>query len=377
MASARRAPGPWTHRLLVYFFTVLFAVLVHWLLGFVMRDIGSWPGPDYQEVQQGFIDPGLMAELASVRSRIEETNRAIVSRKQRQSVLRDSTSNSERTMNQLLELQKLTLQKGLTPSPEEVKALAESQRLFLANQVNYQEMNDQIAALTEQLDGLQALERELQNRVAAQSPAVQAEFNRQLWSRQWKVAAVKLAVLAPLLAAAGWMFLKKRGGLYAPLIYGFGLALAVRVGMVMHEHFPRRYFKYILLAVALLVVARILIYLLRTMAFPKLDWLLRQYREAYEHFLCPICAYPIRRGALKYLFWNRRTVKKLPALPAAETAPEEPYVCPVCSTRLFEPCERCKAIRHSLLPACNHCGAEKDIEPVLIGANGGNRGFPR
>src|SRR5688572_14294022 len=119
-----------------------------------------------------------MTELASLRTRIEETNRAIANWKQRQTVLRDSTSNSERTMNQLLELQKLTLQKGVTPSADEVKALTESQRLFLANQEKYQEMNDQIAALSEQLNELQAQERELQSRIAAQTPAVQTEFNR-------------------------------------------------------------------------------------------------------------------------------------------------------------------------------------------------------
>ncbi|MBN2507140.1 MAG: hypothetical protein JXQ71_10630 [Verrucomicrobia bacterium] len=72
----RHHKGPWAHRVLVCGFSLLFGLLVYWVLGFVLRDIAA--------------------------------------HKQRQSVLRDRTLNSERTMNQLLELQRLTLQKGLT-----------------------------------------------------------------------------------------------------------------------------------------------------------------------------------------------------------------------------------------------------------------------
>lgn len=375
MATTRKSHGPWTHRLLIYSFTGAFGLLVYWLLNFVVRDIATWPGPDYPQVEKRIRDPGLAAKLADLQSQIEETNRAIASRKGRQAVLRDSTSNSEKTMNQLLEVQKLTLQKGVTPSADEVKALAESQRLFLANQTKYQEMNDQLATLTDQLGELQNQQREAQKRLDVQTPAVQKEYNRLQSRHQWKLAALKLAVLLPLLGAAVWLFLKKRGALFAPLIYGFGLALIIKVTLVMHEHFPRRYFKYILILAALLLVTRILVYLLRSMAFPKLDWLLKQYREAYEHFLCPVCSYPIRRGPLKSLFWTRSSLKKLKVPTSDPAAAEEPYVCPVCATALFEECPACKHLRHSLLPACVHCGAEKPLQPAAAAQGGSNDAF--
>ena len=241
--------------------------------------------------------------------------------------------------------------------------MGESQRLFLTNQTKYQEMNDQIATLSEQLANLQTRQRDVQNRIELHRPAVQEEYNRQQFHHQLRLAAFKLAVLVPLLGVAVWLLFKMRKSLYAPLVYGFGLALLVRVVLVIHQHFPTRYFKYILITVSLLLVGVVLVYLLRALAFPKLDWLLKQYREAYEHFLCPVCAYPIRRGALKYLFWTRNSLKKLAVPTLDSTLPEEPYVCPVCSTRLFETCESCKGIRHSLLPACNHCGAEKPPRP--------------
>ena len=290
-------------------------------------------------------------------------NRAIASRKQRQTVLRDSTSNSEKTMNQLLELQKLTLQKGLPPAADEAKVLPQSQQLFLANQAKYQEMNDQIAALDQQLVGLQDRQRQAQVRLEAQRPAIQAEYSRLEALHQFQLAVLKLAVLLPLLLLTVWLFLKKRAGLYAPLLHGFGLALVVKVGMVIHEHFPNRYFKYILTLTAIALVTRVLVYLLRAVAFPKLEWLLKQYREAYEHCFCPICSHPIRRGPLKHRFWTRGSLKKLPLPAVVGPDADEAYTCPVCATRLFEECPDCKGIRHSLLPACTHCGTEQEIRP--------------
>ena len=227
-------------------------------------------------------------------------------------------------MNQLLELQRLTLQRGATSSAEEQEALAESQKLFLANQSRYQEINEQIATLSEQLHGLERRRRDAQRVVDSQRGPIQQEFQARYSRHQWKLAALKLSVLVPLLAAAGWLFLKRRGGLYAPLIYGFGLAVLVKVGVVMQQHFPIRYFKYVLIGVAIALVARVLIYLLRMRAYPKPDWLLKQYREAYEHFLCPACGYPIRRGPLKYLFWNRRSLRRLRVPIQPEMQTDEP-----------------------------------------------------
>ena len=76
-----------------------------------------------------------------------------------------------------------------------------------------------------------------------------------------------------------------------------------------------------------------------------------------------MCNFPIRRGPLKYLSWNRRSLKKLTATPESVPTADEPYVCPACGTRLFEECGDCHAIRHALLPACSKCGKEKALAP--------------
>ena len=351
--------GPWIHRFLVHLFTVVLTVLVYWLLGFIVDDIGDSPGPEYSQVEQRLLDPALVAKSRDLQAKIADTDRQVRDQRARQEILANSTASSQKTMNQLLEIQKLALQKNVTPDPEEVKSLAESQQLFLSNQKQYQLLNDDIAKLNGQSLDLEAEHRDLDRTLEDQRAPIRSEWQALLRAHDMKMAILKLAALAPLLIVAAWLFLKKRGGLYAPLIYAFGIALMAKVALVMHEYFPSVYFKYILILACIVVVIRLLVYLLKMIAFPKRDWLLKQYREAYEAFFCPICDYPIRRGPLKFMYWTRRSIRKLRMPPMTQPEAEGPYICPMCATKLFEECPSCHSIRHSLLPACEKCGAEK------------------
>lgn len=360
MPATRSTPkGPWTHRFLVHLCTVILTVLLYWLLGFIVDDIGSWPGPQYDELERARLDQTLLAASRELESQIGDIERRIRDERERQQILADSTASSQKTMDQLLEIHRLDLQKEVTPTAEEQKSLADSEQLFLSNQQQYQRLNDQIAEHNEQLQQLRERERKLQGELDERRKVVHEEYEELFSRHEMKMAALKLAALAPILLVAFVLFLKGRGGTYAPLVYALGVAVALKIALVMHEYFPSRYFKYVLILVCLAVVLRILVSLLRMLAFPKRDWLLKQYREAYEAFLCPVCDYPIRRGPLKYLFWTRRTIRKRPIPQLSAPPAEEPYTCPMCRTRLFEECPSCHAIRHSLLPACEKCGAEK------------------
>ena len=355
--SATTPKGPWTHRWLVRLFTVLFGVLAWWLLGFVMDDISTWPGPDYTEIEERLLDSDLVETEERLEDEIADVQREITAEQARQRILRDSTDNAQRTMEQLLEFQRLSLEKEVTPTEEEQLALAESQQRFLSNQSQYQELTEEISQLEEQLRDLESQERANEEELYQARIPVSEEYERQSRRHDLILAAVKLAVLVPLLLVGIVLFLKRRESLYVPLVAAFAVAVAVRVMWVMHDHFPARYFKYVLIVTFLVIVTQALISLLRMVAFPKADWLNKQYREAYETFLCPVCSFPIRRGPLKFLYWTRRTLKKLQVPSSIADVAEEPYSCPSCSTQLFEECSQCGKVRHSLLPTCCHCGA--------------------
>jgi hypothetical protein len=358
MTGAARTKGPWTQRILVTLLTIASTVLLYWLLDFATGDIGSTPGPDWTEYERVNLDPQAVKEQQDLTGQAEDIQQQIEGRHQRQELLRRSTDASRETMNQLLEIQRLALQKSVKPSEAEQAALADSQQLFLQNQRAFQGLNDEIVGLSERA-------AQVQTRIGRQSKVVEdrrvpmrAEFDRLARRHELRMAALKLAFLLPLLAAAAYAFLRWRAASMAPLVYAAGIAVLAKVAEVVHEYFPSRYFKYVALLAVLAVVVKLLVALLRAAARPGRDWLLKRYREAYEQFRCPRCDFPIRRGPLRFLLRTRRGGVNLGSAPTGEADPG-PYTCPACGVAVYEECGACHAVRPSLLPWCDRCGAEK------------------
>jgi hypothetical protein len=358
MASKKR--GTWGIRFLIHFFTVILGILFFWLEGFLLEDIRSIPGPDYQEIRAKHVEASLDQQVAHLNEQITRVEQEIDATKEEQKLLGDSSGNLQNTINQLLDLQKQSIEKAVALSDTQKESLSASIKLFLENQQTYQRDSNTLTELTSEKRRLTEEKDKIGRRIAGQAKLADKEYNQLNESHGLKLAALQLAILAPLLLVAGYFLFGRRGSIYYPLFVAFGVATALKAALVVHEYFPSQYTKYVLIAILLGIVARILIHFIKIVAAPKIDWLLRQYREAYERFLCPICEYPIRTGPRRFLYWTRRTVHKI--LPQAESAgQEEPYHCPSCGTTLFETCDSCKAIRHSLLEHCEHCGAKKDV----------------
>jgi hypothetical protein len=357
--SNASAKGPWIHRAAIRFFTLVLAVLIFWVLGFVVDDIGSVKGPDWVEIEKKHLDPKLVDRNRELQGQIQEVDRRIQRLEKKQKILNDSTRSHQSTLNQLLALQKLSLEKGREIGADEQRTLSDRQAAFLENQAQYQALNGELSSDVEVKTVLEEDQRGVEEKLEEQRKVANEEYQELRRKHRLKLAAIQLSVLVPLLLVAVVLVLKMRGSIYFPVALAFGAATLFKVVLVMHKHFPARMFRYILIGAALIAVFRLLVHFIRTIAFPKPQWLVKQYREAYERFLCPVCEYPIRRGPMKYRYWTRRSVKKLQLLPDAPGTEEEPYVCPTCNTGLFEPCSQCGKIRHSLLPYCEHCGAEK------------------
>ena len=113
MPDHSRNKGPWIHRFLTILFSAIFAILSFWLTGFVVDDIGTWPGPVYKELEDRRLDRDIVKQAEALQRQIADTQRRIVDQKARQELLRDSTANSQTTMNQLLEFQRSSLEKNI------------------------------------------------------------------------------------------------------------------------------------------------------------------------------------------------------------------------------------------------------------------------
>ncbi len=364
MPHVHKPKGPWHHRFAVRAFTLLLGILIYWLLGFFVTDIRSIEGPDYAAMEKRYVEQALLDRQAALNQQIDELARQVATQKERQSLVAESSSNLQTTINQLLDLQRISLEKSIVLSASEQANFTNSLNLFLENQRKYQEINQSVSAVVEKKQELEDERSRVERTIQERRKPAREEYDRLMRAHRLKLAGLQLAVLLPLLAAAAFLMLRTRRNLYFPLFLAFGAAALIKVTLVMHEYFPRRYFKYILILALLAVVARLLIYFLRAIAVPGAQRLIRQYTEAYERFLCPVCEYPIRIGPRRFLFWTRRTVNRQPVLGDRAEA-QEPYVCPACGSTLFEPCPACRKVRHALLPYCEHCGAEKAVAGSL------------
>jgi predicted RNA-binding Zn-ribbon protein involved in translation (DUF1610 family) len=342
----------------MFFFSLVLGLLLVWLMSRVIDQVGEWPAPSYDRLEQSQLDRALVETAGRLKEEQSDLRRRIEERSARQSLLRDSTDNSQRTMTQLLELHRLSLEKGVTPTAEEQKALAEAERLFLTNQTQYQRLSEEGSRLDAEVRAIDEKVRDHEQTLSEARAPIREDYQRLLRRHQAKVGAAKLGVLVPLMAIALVLFIKKRSGSYALPVYAFGLAVLAEVLLVIHEHFHTGYFIYVLLLAAIAVVVRAIVYLVRVMRSPNAAWRLARYRQAYATFTCPICGFPIRRGPMKFMIWTRRSLKE-PQAPTVlpEARADEPYTCPACGTRLFEECAACHAVRHALLPACERCGA--------------------
>ena len=318
-------------------------------------------------IEQKHLDSSLLPRKNALERQLADLTRAIANKLEEQRLVGNSSQNLQRTINQLIELQKMSLEKATALAETDKGSLSASLNLFLEDQRKYQQLNLDIAELTTRKTQLDDDRRQLDRTIEQQREPAINEFRQAAEKHRLTLALYQLLILVPLLAVGSYFLITKRRGLHLPLFLAFGTATLIKVGLVVHHYFPSRYFKYVLTVALLAVVARLLIYFARTIAFPKAETLRQQYREAYERFLCPVCDYPIRSGPRRFLYWTRRTVQKM--LPVTSPAGEvEPYTCPNCGTALFEKCPTCHKTRHSLLTHCENCGTKRLIPTPVVGS---------
>lgn len=359
MAQTRERKGPSGHRFLVMILNIILAILVFWLLGFVIDDIGNQPGPSLTTIQDKFKDKTLVTQEDALNRQLTTLNQTIAAETQQQSLLKTSIDGYRDTMNQLLDLQKSSVQKGVTFSAEAQQNLANATNLYLDSQQKFQNLNRSITDANAQAQQLQTRIDSIDSTLRKQSEQAYGVYNSQLTRHNLKLAAIQLVILLPLLIITAYFFQKYRHSIYRSMIMAVGAAIILKIILVMHQHFPARFFKYLLILALLYLVVRALKAMLHMVVAPQTNWLMKQYREAYQRLQCAICQYPIQPGIFKFFLPQTPKDQELANVSYLENV--DTYSCPSCGEHLFEKCGQCQHTRHSLLIYCDHCGAKKDL----------------
>ena len=114
------------------------------------------------------------------------------------------------------------------------------------------------------------------------------EYNAAFRSHQLKIAALKLAVVVPLLFFSAWLVRRKRGSMYQPFHWAALCSTFWMTWLVMWDHFPRDFFKYIAILAAILILGAFLVWAIRSATRPRRDIVIRRHREAYQNHRCPV-----------------------------------------------------------------------------------------
>ena len=216
--------GPISHRIMIYFFSAVLTLLLIWSIDYLLSDIGNIPGPSRKEIEMRFVGNDLIKEQKNLKSEKKKITTQIKNETENQKLLEIGMSGSKDTMNQLLGLHRLALEKNVRPTLDQQNALAERQTLYLSNQKEFQTANAQISNLTKQQQDLEQQINLINQQVTERLTQSETEFNNLLQAHRWKMAGLKLLVILPLLVGSTWLVIKKRKSDFSPLIFSFLIA---------------------------------------------------------------------------------------------------------------------------------------------------------
>ncbi len=348
--------GLWLHRFAVNAFTIFLALLFYWSVNFFLQDIRSIPGPDTKKLEKKFLNQTQVSRQATVNSEITNHEFQMKTLRERQATLHKSSEDLKRG----LELKNINIEhlQSLKESsdPQIIKAYQE----FLETQEKIQQCNRQLEKYADQIYDLKREKRELERQIAPQKEALAAKVNQLQTRHRFLIVLYQFLLVLPLLALSLYFLIWQRQNKYSRIFLSMAIAMLAKTTILMHEYFSTRYAKYVFTIAMILIVAKLLLYFMQQLSSPKTSALIKQFRQAYEVFLCPVCEFPIRTGPRKFMYWNRSSIRKhlVFSQPGEQ---EEAYVCPCCGNSIFVKCQNCGKIRAAMLPHCKHCGDEIDI----------------
>lgn len=353
----------WASRLGAFFLSSVLTLLWVWLLAFLLGDLGKIDRPEYDQLYEAQMPAELLQQQAEVGEQMLELEKRTSRLAQLQGDLERDMEQSGEVMRQMMDLQRLGLEKGEPPSDEERAALAAAQSTFLSSQESYRAANGEIQAANLTLFQLRERQRELAAAESEAAAPIRKAYAVELRARDFREAALRLGLVVPLFVLTAFLVVRRWSSPWRPVHLSALVATFWTLGVEMFERFPAEFFKYIAIVTAIAITLGFLGWLIRKATSPSPALALARHRAAYTENVCPVCAFQLARAPIQgrgpRWRWSR---------PAAEGPVPVPdrkaFSCPSCGTGLFEACPSCDSARHTLLPFCEGCGAGRAEAPA-------------
>ncbi|MFZ4687923.1 MAG: serine endopeptidase [Polymorphobacter sp.] len=195
------------------------------------------------------------------------------------------------------------------------------------------------------LDASQARDR-AEAAITPYTDAAQTKYEAELRASELRVFLYRLALTLPLLAIAGWLFVRQRKSKYWPFVWGFIIFALFAFFVELVPYLPS-YGGYVRFAVGIIVTLLVGRYAIVA---------LNRYRA--EALLAEAQPDKVRREVLSYDAALARLDKKV--CPGCERPVDlkDPAIdfCPHCGIGLFDHCGACAARKSAFSPFCHACG---------------------
>ncbi|WP_269531660.1 hypothetical protein [Chitinimonas sp. BJYL2] len=323
---------------------ILFAIMLNYLGGLVIRDLFYLPG-DGPPQYTAYLDT---PEIQTLKQQRESLNDQLRTARETESLLATNHTRAEQRYRETRQtFDNWIATRGTTADRQhDAEVLARTRELdgLLKEASDWRtKLNtaqDDVTALTRQIEPLDTARYQAE-RVARD------RFDTDMRSYQIKVFALRLVVVLPLLLLALWLFRRYRQHRYWPFVYGFGFFALFAFFFELAPYLPS-FGGYIRAVVGIGLTGLAGVYLIRWLQ----GYLERKRQEqaqnqskraqgiaydramiAYRKHLCPGCERDYRMAG------------------------DQANYCPHCGLTLFAQCRACSHRNFAFFPYCSACGA--------------------
>ena len=333
---------------------VVALVFASFLIGLGSAVVDDLPQVEHHLERDDFIDRQAAQPLWQERKALQET------RKQAEEVrdqvqlqwqqARSDTQEARDSFNSWIATRAATQRSE--QDPDVIARTHALEQLRKTERAAQQQLQDQEQVLLNASQQLGRVEQQLEVlEDAARTSLYQAERAQEL-----RVFAYRLALTLPLLALAGWLFVKKRKSTWWPFVWGFIFFALFAFFVELVPYLPS-YGGYVRYAVGIVITV-----LVGRWAIVALQRYLERQRQAE--------ALPANERRTQMSYDNAWTHLGKSVCPGCERHVDlkdgVTDFCPHCGIGLFEPCTACNARKSTFAKFCFSCGAH--AQPLALDA---------